>query len=495
MIHNLAKGNTSGTAATESVDGNGAIAPRRRILIAEDSAQAREQLKHLLEKVEHVVVDTATDGREALQMLTTSQQSYSIFLTDLKMPGIEGMRLIEEIRTRSIPVSVIVMTGFGSIEQAVHAMRLGARDFLTKPIDTDHLQIVIEKALRERSLQDEVLFLREQLRGRYSFHNIISKNARMHGIFELVNNVSHTTTTVLVEGPTGTGKEMVAKAIHEASSKIRSGPFIAVNCAALPENLLESELFGHEKGAFTGAISQRQGRFEIADGGTLFLDEIGEISPAIQAKLLRVLQEKTFERVGGSTPIQVDIRLIAATNRPLARMVRKGTFREDLYYRVNVVRIDLPPLRERAEDIPLLAAHFAAKYARENDPPKEIAPASMEILLNYDWPGNVRQLENVIERGCVICQDEVIRPEHLSPELTSPPRKQSLVRIDLKRPLPDLIREMTANLEQQYIKKALEQTKGNVSQCAKVCGMSRRSITAKIAEYKIDKGRLEEALV
>jgi DNA-binding NtrC family response regulator len=476
-------------------EGNGQAIQARRILIAEDNAPAREHLKEQLETLENVTVDTASDGREALQLLTSGQQNYSIFLTDLKMPGIDGMKLIEEVRRRSIPVSVIVMTGFGSIEQAVQAMRLGARDFLTKPIDADHLQLVIDRALRERSLQDEVIYLREQLKGRFSFHNIISKNARMHGIFELINNVSHTTTTVLVEGPTGTGKEMVAKAIHEASSKFRTGPFIAVNCAALPENLLESELFGHEKGAFTGAISQRQGRFEIADGGTLFLDEIGEITPAIQAKLLRVLQEKTFERVGGSTPIQVDIRLIAATNRPLARLVKKANFREDLYYRVNVVRIDLPPLRERAEDIPLLAAHFAAKYARAGDPPKHIAPAAMEILLNYDWPGNVRQLENAIERACVICQDDTIRPEHLSPELTRPPRRQSLVRIDLKRPLPDLIREMTANLEQQYIRKALEQTKGNVSQCAKICGMSRRSITAKIAEYKIEKGKLEEAFI
>jgi transcriptional regulator with GAF, ATPase, and Fis domain len=316
----------------------------------------------------------------------------------------------------------------------------------------------------------------------------------MEAILELISTVAHTTTTVLVEGPTGTGTDMVAKAIHQASSKIRPGPFIAVNCAALPENLLETELFGHEKGAFTGAVSQRQGRFEMAQGGTLFLDEIGEISPGIQAKLLRVLQERRFERVGGSKSIDVDVRMITATNRSLARQVKKGKFRDDLYYRVNVVRIELPPLTERTEDIPLLAAHFTKKYARTGESPKTVSPDAMEVLMNYRWPGNVRELENVIERACVIAKKKTIEPEHLPPELTMPAQERSPFKIDLSRPLPDLLREATVRIEKQYIQKALEKTAGNVSRCADLCGLSRRSLTSKVAEYGIDKEQIKKVL-
>src|SRR5436305_8549431 len=262
----------------------------------------------------------------------------------MEMHHCNGMQLVEELQKRRLPVTVIVTTGFGSIDEAVQAMRLGAYDFLTKPIEVQHLRLVVQRALREQTLRDEVINLREQLQNRYSFHNILSKNPRMHQIFELISRVAQTPTTVLIEGETGTGKEQVARAIHQASH-VRTGPIIAVNCAALPENLLESELFGHEKGAFTSAIGQRRGRFELADGGTIFLDEVGDIPPAMQAKLLRVLQERRFERVGGTESIEVDVRVIGATNRSLMQMVREGTFREDLYYRLNVVKIDLPPLR------------------------------------------------------------------------------------------------------------------------------------------------------
>jgi DNA-binding NtrC family response regulator len=467
--------------------------PPRRMLIAEDDPGPRADLKKLLEH-EGMMVDAVADGRKALDALTDAANRYSIFLTDLKMPGMEGLQLIEEVRKRDLPVTVIVMTAFGTIDEAVQAMKLGAADFLTKPIDPEHLRLVLERALRERSLLDEVLYLREQMESRYSFQNIISKSPRMEAIFELITNVAHTTTTVLVEGPTGTGKEMVAKAIHQASSKIRPGPFIAVNCAALPENLLETELFGHEKGAFTGAVSQRQGRFELANGGTLFLDELGEITPAIQAKLLRVLQEHKFERVGGTKSIEVDVRVIAATNRSLARQVKKGKFREDLYYRVNVVRIELPPLLERTEDIPLLAAHFAKKYAKAGESPKTVSPEAMEVLMNYRWPGNVRELENVIERACVIAKKKTIEPDHLPPELLTPAPERSPFKIDLARPLPDLLREATARIEKQYIQKALEKTAGNVSRCADLCGLSRRSLTSKIAEYEIDKEQIKRVL-
>jgi DNA-binding NtrC family response regulator len=464
----------------------------RRILIADDNAKALEQMQHLLQDMGQLVVDTAREGNEALNLLTNPDRNYSIFITDLKMPGRDGMELIQEIRKRAIPVTVIVMTGFGSVEEAVQSMQLGAYDFLTKPIDTEHLQLVVDRALRERSLQDEVLQLRKQLQNRYSFQNIISKSPRMLSLFELIKNVAYTTTTVLIQGATGTGKEMVAQAIHQVSSDTRDGPFVAVNCAALPENLLESELFGHEKGAFTGAIGQRVGRFEMADHGTLFLDEIGEISPNIQAKLLRVLQERKFERVGGNKSIDVDFRLIAATNRPLSRLVKKGIFREDLFYRVNVVRIDLPLLRERPEDIPLLATHFAAKYTPAEEKPKKISPGVMEIFLNYPWPGNVRQLENVMERVCVISQSDEILVEHLPTELTEPRQVKSSFPVNLNTPLPQLLQEMTMSLERQYIEKALRKTKGNVSKCAKLCGMSRRSITAKISDYAIDKKTFQD---
>src|SRR5438045_1734662 len=277
------------------------------------------------------------------------------------MPHLDGLQLIEEVEKRRIPGTVSVTTGHGSIDEAVQAMRLGAYDFITKPIDFQHLRLVVQRALRERTLQDEVAYLREQLQSRFSFQNIISKSPKMHAVFELINNLAHTNSTVLIEGETGTGKELVARAIHQAS-QVRAGPMVAVNCAALPENLLESELFGHEKGSFTSAVGQRRGRFELADTGTIFLDEVGDIPQAMQAKLLRVLQERRFERVGGTESIEVDVRVIAATNRSLLQLVRDGTFREDLYYRLNVVKIDLPAVRDRTEDIPLLAAHFAQKY-------------------------------------------------------------------------------------------------------------------------------------
>jgi transcriptional regulator with PAS, ATPase and Fis domain len=330
-----------------------------------------------------------------------------------------------------------------------------------------------------------VLHLRNQLQERYSFHHIISKNSRMHAIFELISNVAHTTSTVLIEGETGTGKELIAQAIHHASAQDRSGPFIAVNGAALPDTLLESELFGHEKGAFTGAAGQRPGRFEMADGGTLFLDELDAMPLAIQPKLLRVLQEREFERVGGTEKVQADVRFIAATGRRLARLVKDGSFRKDLYYRVNVVRIALPPLRKRPEDVPLLAAHFAAKFAN-GEAPKSITPQAMEIMLNYNWPGNVRQLENVIERACVIARSNTIEPAHLPPELGNPHRRRTRRRINLDRPLPELLRENHQALEREYIQAALAKAGGNVTRSARICRLSRRSLTAKIAAYQID---------
>jgi len=465
------------------------VSLQRRVLIAEDNELTCQQLKQLLEGDPKVQVDTTGDGLEALQALI--EHNYSIGITDLKMPHLSGMQLIEEVQKRRLPVTVIVTTGFGSIDEAVQAMRLGAYDFLVKPIEIQHLRIVMHRALRERTLQDEVANLREQLQNRYSFHNILSKNPKMHAVFELISRVAQSTSTVLIEGETGTGKEQVARAIHEASH-LRTGPIIAVNCAALPETLLESELFGHEKGSFTNAVGQRRGRFELADGGTIFLDEVGDVPPAMQAKLLRVLQERRFERVGGTESIEVDVRVIAATNRSLLRLVKEGTFREDLYYRLNVVKIDLPPLRERTEDIPLLATHFAQKYARPGEAPKQIAPQAMELLLHYRWPGNIRELENAIERASVTSRDDTIRPENLPPDIMAPASAKMPFNIDLERPLPDLLRDLTADIEQQYLRKALKKSHGNIGRCAKICGLSRRSISAKIAEYKINKTAFKE---
>src|SRR5579884_3929583 len=314
-----------------------------RVLVAEDSEQTRQQLKTLLEADGSYQVDTVGDGRAACTAL--DQVAYSFLLTDLRMPGMDVMALIEHVRKAALPVTSIVLTGHGSIDQAVQAMRLGATDFLTKPIDIDHLRIVMEKAVRERGLREELTQLREQLRGQYAFENVLSKSPRMHAVFDLIRHVATTTSTVLIEGETGTGKEQVARAIHQASASWRKGPMIAVNCGALPETLLESELFGHEKGSFTGADRQRKGRFEQANGGTLFLDEVGDIPASMQVKLLRVLQERRFERVGGAEALAVDVRLVAATHRNLGKMVRRNEFREDLYYRLNVVKIELPPLR------------------------------------------------------------------------------------------------------------------------------------------------------
>ncbi len=478
-------------AADASLDGTHAerAAPARRVLIVEDNEPARRQLQQLLQTDPQLHVDSAGDGEQALRLL--AEHGYSIVITDLRMPRLDGMELIKAIQEQRLPVTVIVTTGHGSIDGAVQAIRLGAYDYLTKPINLENLRLLLQRALRERALQDEVVQLRAQLRSRYSFQNILSKNPQMHAIFELIKNVADTAATVLIEGETGTGKEQVARAIHEASHT-RSGPLIAVNCAALPETLLESELFGHEKGAFTSAVGQRRGRFELANGGTIFLDEVGDVPAPMQAKLLRVLQERRFERVGGAESIEVDVRVIAATNRSLQKLVKQGTFREDLYYRLNVVKIDLPPLRERPEDIPLLTTHFIEKYARE-EKPKQITPEAMAVLLNYPWPGNIRELENAMERACVTSRENVVQVENLPPELSQPAASKQPFHIDLNRSLPEVLREATASIETQYLRKALKKTRGNVGRCARICGVSRRSITAKIAEYKIDKALFKES--
>ena len=315
-----------------------------------------------------------------------------------------------------------------------------------------------------------MIALRTQLEEQRSFRNIVSKNPRMLEIFDLIECVAETKTTVLIEGETGTGKELIARAIHQASSATRGGPIIVVNCAALPETLLESELFGHEKGSFTGTAGQRKGRFELANGGTLFLDEVGDIPASMQVKLLRVLQEREFERVGGNETVQVDVRVIGATNRNLETMVKEGKFREDLFYRLNVFKIDLPPLRERLEDIPILASYFAEKYARRGQSPSLFSPEAMQLILGYSWPGNIRQLENAIERAVLTAKEGMIVPENLPSELAKPLARKTSGPVDLSRPLPEQLSELIADFEKRYLRRALKKSRGHVGRCAGSAG-------------------------
>jgi DNA-binding NtrC family response regulator len=486
-------GNKTGTAASEATapapaagqTENGQISSgKRRVLIVEDNETACKQIQVFLETDPLISVDTASNGSEALKKL--NERAYSVVVTDLKMPRIDGMQLLEEVQKQKLPVDVIITTGFGTVDHAVQAIKMGAADFLTKPLNLEHLKLVVQRALRERALEDEVTALREELQGQNAFHSILSKSARMHDVFELISHVAETISTVLIFGETGTGKELVARAVHEASPRRRL-PFVAVNCAALPESLLESELFGHEKGAFTSAVGQRKGRFEMAHGGTIFLDEVGEIPLAMQAKLLRVLQERRFERVGGTQTIETDVRVIAATNRDLLGLHKQGKFREDLYYRLNVVKIDLPPLCERAEDIPLLAEHFVQKFSRPDAPPKTISPEAMEALIQFRWPGNIRELENAIERACVTSRDGVLRPENLPADVLRPSRPRYQLPVDVSRPLTEQLTELTAAFEERYLRRALKRTGAHIGRTARLTGLSRRTITEKLALYQINK--------
>jgi DNA-binding NtrC family response regulator len=458
--------------------------------VAEDLSDARTTLQQLLHLSLNLPVDAAEDGAKALQML--QERPYSVLVTDLKMPKLGGLKLMEAILDKKINVTVIVTTGNGGVEEAVQAMRMGAYDFLIKPADPQHLTLMIQRALRERALQDEVAALRQQLStGRQAFQNVLSKSPRMMDVFDLITHVADTPSTVLILGETGTGKEQVARAIHQSSSR-RDKPFVAVNCGALNENLLESELFGHEKGSFTGAAGQRKGRFELADGGTIFLDEVGDVPASMQVKLLRVLQERRFERVGGQEPVDVDVRVIAATHRNLEQLIKDGKFRDDLYYRLNVIRIELPPLRDRPEDIPVLAAHFCQKFSRAGQPPAALSPEAMEVLIKCPWPGNVRQLENALERACVTARDGTIRPSNLPPDVSKRGDVKHPFQVDLGRTLPEQLAELTAAFEERYLRKSLRKTRGHVGKCAKLSGLSRRSITDKIAHYKIDKAAFKK---
>jgi DNA-binding NtrC family response regulator len=446
--------------------------PRERILIVDDEANARTALAELL-RDEGYAVETAADGFKALPKL--DEFAPDVVVTDLKMPGLSGLELMDKVRERDPSCVVVVMTAFGDIETAVQAMRQGAADYLTKPVNVEELALVLKRELERKRLRAEAGQLRERLSERHRISNIIGTSPPMQQVFDTILQVAPSRASVLITGESGTGKELIAAAIHEHSPRVKK-PFVKLHCAALAESLLESELFGHERGSFTGAVGRREGRFEQADGGTLFLDEIGEISPATQVKLLRFLQEHEFERVGGNQTIKVDVRVVTPTNRDLLARVKEGQFREDLYYRLNVVAVDMPALRQRESDVPLLASHFLGRYAKENGKAIEgFTDDALTQLSNYAWPGNVRELENAIERAVVVCKGARIGLGDLTPAIAAAAR-----RADGMPAIPGAKME---ELERFAIMKTLEHTGGSTSRAAEILGISARTIQYRLQQY------------
>ncbi len=426
-------------------------------------------------------VTALSDPESALAFLDESE--VDVVITDMKMPKITGKEVLAQVKRDYPHIPILIMTAFGSIESAVDVMKMGAFDYITKPFSNDELLLSVQNAAELAKVHRSYRLLHESLEERYSVHRIIGRSKGIRNVLDLVDRAAPTKSNVLISGESGTGKELVARAIHFASPR-KDGPFISVNCMALNPSLLESELFGHEKGSFTGAVAMRRGRFELADGGTLFLDEIGELSHDMQVKLLRVLQERKFERVGGSAEIEVDIRVVTATNKELPVEVEKGNFREDLYYRLNVVHIQLPPLRERREDIPLLTAHFAEKYAEENNGRrKNISPEALDYLSGYEWPGNIRQLENVVERCMVMAAGETIEAADLPPEIRDEDTqlKNALDMLPVELNLADTLDRLEAAL----IRRALARAEFVQVKAAELLGVSKSLLQYKLRKYGI----------
>ncbi len=449
-------------------------AKRSTILIVDDERNTREGLQRALQDRYDVLL--AEDSQKAMKTLESTP--VDVLLTDLRMPGGDGMGLLRRALSLSNPPVCIMMTAYGSIESAVQAMQAGAYHYVTKPVNLDELELVIQRTLDSRRVAAENVNLREQIDRKYGMENIIGESASMRQVFETIQQVAPSRATVLISGATGTGKELIAKAIHNLSPR-KNGPFIAVHAAALPTSLLESELFGHERGAFTGAVERRVGRFELADGGTLFLDEVGELEPPIQVKLLRVLEERAFERVGGAKTLQVDVRLVAATNKDLKKLVTEGKFRDDLFYRLSVVAVDLPLLRDRREDIPLLIKSFLDEFSRENGKQvRELTPEALNMLLAYDWPGNVRELRNAIEQMVVLARTERLTVRDVPAAIRG---GADLTKINVVRA------GMTVgDAERQLIVQALKETNGNRTKAAQRIGISRRTLHRKLKEYGIE---------
>ena len=446
----------------------------KKILIVDDDTAHRTMLKVNLLGAGYEIIE-AEDGDQVLP--TLDEHEVDLILMDLKMQRIDGMEAIKLLREKGRVEPVVVITAFSSVESAVEAMKFGAMDYVTKPVDIEALKLTVAKALDFEALREENEELKKRIGEQFDFGNIIGRSPAMQKVFETLSLVAPSDATVLINGESGTGKELIASALHHNSNR-KKGPFVKVNCAALHENLLESELFGHEKGAFTGADSQRQGRFELASGGTLFLDEIGDMSLQTQAKILRVLQEGELERLGGSKTIQVDVRLVAATHRNLDKMVEDGSFRQDLFFRLSVVPIDLPPLRRRAEDIPVLADFFLQRYAQKNKKDiKGFHPQTLMLLARYSWPGNIRELENTIERAVILCLGEQITPKELPPQMLPDDFKVA------DEPPATSGGLTLKDMEREAIRATLDQTGGNKSQSAKLLGIARQTLLNKIKEY------------
>jgi two-component system response regulator PilR (NtrC family) len=449
---------------------------RGRILIVEDEKSMREVLKILLEGERYEVV-SASDGLEGLSYLTSD--IFDLIITDIKMPKIDGFELLKKAKEISPDTIVIMITAFGTTEAAIEAMKSGAYDYINKPFKIDEIRLIVEKALEKKRLSEEVSLLRKKVKTTYRLENIIGQSAQMQELFRLIPKVAQSTSNVLIVGESGSGKELVAAALHNLSNR-KDKNLVAVNCAAFPEGLLESELFGHMRGSFTGALHNKQGLFEIADSGSLFLDEIGEMPINLQAKLLRVLENGSFRRVGGTTDIKVDVRVISATNKDVKEEIASGRFREDLFYRLNVVPVQIPPLRERKEDIPLLVEHFLRKISNQ---PRKVSPEAMRIFMGYPWKGNVRELENVIERIALLTEKEEITPADLPNEVLGytgdtkeiPQLTETGIDIDA----------IIGDIEKRYLLKALEKSGGVKKEAAKLLNLSFRSFRHRLSKYKI----------
>ena len=449
-----------------------------RLLVVDDEKNQRELLQGFLQKKDYAV-QAAAGGVPALAWL--KENGCEVVLTDHRMPGMDGTTLLREIKALNPEIVVVLMTAYGTVERAVEAMKLGAYDYLIKPVDLDELQILLKRIEESLLLTREVRQLRQELQEKFSFEGLITQSPRMKEVLSMVARVAPSQSTVMIRGESGTGKGLLAKIIHYHSRR-SSGPLLTLNCAAIPENLLESELFGHERGAFTGALALHLGKFEQAQGGTLFLDEIGDLSPTLQAKLLRAVQDRSFERVGGSKTIEVDVRLISATHQDLEQRIREQGFREDLYYRLNVVSLSLPPLRERKEDIPLLLDHFLKKFGKANGKEDlEVSREARDLLLRYEYPGNIRELENLVERAVVLSRGNLITTREIPFHLKEGVQESGVVRPATDRSLTNQLDD----LEQALIQQALAEADGIQTQAAEKLGISERVLRYKLKKYGV----------